>query len=194
MVADIAHGFILACDFLSSLENPLGSFVFLCGVLYLLQGGLDCLRPGRKVVEQEEQEEGRRPRMAVERVDDSPVVELNTLTNKMKQKSRKIVLDAEQGEARTAIQKCKNFLSSVQSSNFACKIFINSWEDIDGIKNFDRIVSNIGVQLRLPKEDVEGIKLAALGGCSKRDYLSFDCAMKEKGQVRLNKTCFQILL
>ena len=44
MVADIAHGFILACDFLSSLENPLSSFVFLCGVLYLLQAGLSCLR------------------------------------------------------------------------------------------------------------------------------------------------------
>ena len=66
--------------------------------------------------------------MAVERVDDSPAVEQNTLTNKIKQKSRKIVMDAEQGEARTAIEKCKNFLSSVQSSNFACKIFINSWE------------------------------------------------------------------
>ena len=46
-------------------------------------------------------------------------------------------------------------------------------------------MNNIGVQLRLPKEDVEGIKLAAMGGSSKRDYLSFDCAMKEKGQVRL---------
>ena len=124
MVADIAHGFILACDWLWSLENPLSSFVFLCGVLYLLQAGLDCLRPRRKVVEAEEA----RLRLTAERVDDSPVVELNTLTNKMKQKSRKIVMDAERGEARTAIQKCKNFLSAVQSSNFACKIFINSWE------------------------------------------------------------------
>ena len=44
MVADIAHGFLLASDFLSSLENPLSSFVFLCGVLYLLQAGLGCLR------------------------------------------------------------------------------------------------------------------------------------------------------
>ena len=122
MVADIAHGFILACDFLSSLENPLSTFVFLCGVLYLLQTGLHCLWPARK------EEEEARVRLTVDRVDDSPVVELNTLTNKMKQKSRKIVMDAEQGEARTAIQKCKNFLSSVQSSNFACKIFINSWE------------------------------------------------------------------
>ena len=121
-MADIAHGFILACDWLSSLENPLSSFVFLCGVLYLLQAGLDCLRPRRKVAEAEG------ARLTAERVDDSPVVELNTLTNKMKQKSRKIVMDAERGEARTAIQKCKNFLSAVQSSNFACKIFINSWE------------------------------------------------------------------
>ena len=81
------------------------------------------LRPGRK-----EEEEEVRLRMVVERLDDSPAVEQNTLTNKIKQKSRKIVMDAEQGEARTAIEKCKNFLSSVQSSNFACKIFINSWE------------------------------------------------------------------
>ena len=122
MVADIADGFILACDFLASLENPLSSFVFLCGLLYLLQAGLNCLRPGRKV------EEEARVKLTVERVDDSPVVELNSLTNKMKQKSRKIVMDAERGEARMAIQKCKNFLSAVRSSNFACKIFINSWE------------------------------------------------------------------
>ena len=81
------------------------------------------LRPGRK-----EKEEEVRLRMVVDRLDDSPAVEQNTLTNKIKQKSRKIVMDAEQGEARTAIEKCKNFLSSVQSSNFACKIFINSWE------------------------------------------------------------------
>ena len=66
--------------------------------------------------------------LSVARVDDSPLVEHTTLTQKIKQKSRKIVMDAEQGEARTAIEKCKNFLSSVQSSNFACKIFINSWE------------------------------------------------------------------
>ena len=51
-------------------------------------------------------------------------------------------------------------------------------------------MNNIGVQLRLPKEDVEGIKLAAMGGSSKRDYLSFDCAMKEKGQVRLKEKLY----
>ena len=139
--------------------------------------------------------------MSVARVDDSSLVEHTALTQKIKQKSRKIVMDCEQGEARSVIQKCKKFLSTVQSSNFACKIFINSWEvrtlsvsttcgltlilqDIDGIKNFDKIVYNIGAQLRLPKDDIEGIKLAAMGGSSRRDYLSFDCAMKDKGQVR----------
>ena len=55
-------------------------------------------------------------------------------------------------------------------------------------------MNNIGVQLRLPKEDVEGIKLAAMGGSSKRDYLSFDCAMKEKGEVRLKEKNIFILM
>jgi hypothetical protein len=62
-------------------------------------------------------------------------------------------------------------------------------------------VNNVGTQLRLPKEDIEGLKLCATGGrrCrlahwalyhpgrpSKRDYLAFDCAMREEGQVRLH--------
>ena len=42
----------------------------------------------------------------------------------------------------------------------------------------------MGAQLKLPKEDIEGIKLSAMGGSSKRDYLAFDCAMKDKGEVR----------
>ena len=101
-----------------------------------------------------------------------------------------------------AIEKCKKFLTAVQSSNFQCKIFINSWEvtgnflfiitsenwivckDIEGRSNFEKIVTNMGAQLKLPKEDVEGIKLAAMGGCTKRDYLAFDCAIKDKGEVR----------
>ena len=66
--------------------------------------------------------------MAVERVDEAPIIEHNALTQKMKQKSKKIVMDAEKGEAKMAIDKCKKFLSAVQSSNFQCKIFINSWE------------------------------------------------------------------
>ena len=66
--------------------------------------------------------------MAVERVDEGPIIEHNALTQKMKQKSKKIVMDAEKGEAKMAIDKCKKFLSAVQSSNFQCKIFINSWE------------------------------------------------------------------
>ena len=48
-------------------------------------------------------------------------------------------------------------------------------------------MTNIGAQLKLPKEDIEGIKLAAMGGSSKRDYLAFDCAMKDKGEVRYTK-------
>jgi hypothetical protein len=52
------------------------------------------------------------------------------------------------------------------------------------VKSFEKIVTNIGAQLRLPKEDIEGIKLSAMGGSSKRDYLAFDCAMKDKGEVR----------
>ena len=67
-------------------------------------------------------------RLSMARVDDSPLVEHTALTHKMKQKSKKIVMAAEQGEARSVIEKCKKFLSTVQSSNFACKIFINSWE------------------------------------------------------------------
>ena len=43
-------------------------------------------------------------------------------------------------------------------------MFFFQYQDIEGVKNFERIVNNIGVQLRLPKEDVEGIKLAAMGG------------------------------
>ena len=66
--------------------------------------------------------------MTVDRIDDAPIVEQNSLTNKIKQKSRKIVMDAEKGEAKMAIEKCKKFLTAVQSSNFQCKIFINSWE------------------------------------------------------------------
>ena len=38
--------------------------------------------------------------------------------------------------------------------------------------------------MKLPKEDIEGIKLSAMGGSSKRDYLTFDCAIKDKGAVR----------
>ena len=66
--------------------------------------------------------------MEIDRVDDAPIIEHNALTQKMKQKSKKIVMDAEKGEAKMAIDKCKKFLSAVQSSNFQCKIFINSWE------------------------------------------------------------------
>ena len=37
-------------------------------------------------------------KMTVDRVDDTPIVEHNTLTQKIKQKSKKIVMDAEKGK------------------------------------------------------------------------------------------------
>jgi len=90
--------------------------------------------------------------------------ENEAFTRQMAAKSRKIVMDAEHGEAKGAIDRCKKFLNNVETSQFACKIFINSWEDIEGVKNFERIVNNVGAQLRLPKEDIEGLKLCATGG------------------------------
>jgi len=186
LVADIAAGVVFVVDILSSMENPGNTFVMLCGCLYLFQTLLQLIKPEKK-------EENISLRMTVDRVDDTPMVEHNTLTQKIKQKSKKIVMDAEKGEAKMAIEKCKKFLTAVQSSNFQCKIFINSWEDIEGKNNFDKIVTNIGAQLKLPKEDVEGIKLAAMGGSSKRDYLAFDCAMKEKGEVRLHTGGYSVV-
>jgi len=115
-----------------------------------------------------------------------------TFTQKMKLKSTKIVDEGEKGEMKKAIEKCKKFLSTVQATNFACKIFINSWEDIDGIENFEKIVVNIGKQLKLPEEDIEGIKLSAMGGKSKKDYLAFECAMKNEGAVRLHTGGYQV--
>ena len=38
--------------------------------------------------------------MTIDRVDDTPIVEHNTLTQKIKQKSKKIVMDAEKGKER----------------------------------------------------------------------------------------------
>jgi len=186
VIADIASGVITLCDFFSSLENPANTFVALCCCLYLLQFVIKFSRAEKK-------SENISVKMTVDRVDETPFVEHNTLTQKMKQKSKKIVMDAEKGEAKLAIDKCKKFLTAVQSSNFQCKIFINSWEDIDGKSNFDKIVTNVGAQLKLPKDDIEGIKLAGMGGSSKRDYLSFDCAMKEKGEVRLHTGGYSVM-
>ena len=61
------------------------------------------------------------------------------------------------------------------------------------MNSFEKIVTNIGVQLKLPKEDIEGIKLSAMGGSSKRDYLAFDCAMKDKREVRLHTGGYSVL-
>ena len=46
----------------------------------------------------QQQEEREEVGLRAERVDSSPVVEHNSLTQKIKQKSRKIVMDAEKGE------------------------------------------------------------------------------------------------
>ena len=61
------------------------------------------------------------------------------------------------------------------------------------MNSFEKIVTNIGVQLKLPKEDIEGIKLSAMGGSSKRDYLAFDCAIKDQRKVRLHMGGYSIL-
>jgi len=108
-----------------------------------------------------------------------------SFTQKMKEKSTRIVDEAENGEMKQAIEKCKKFMSSVEASNFACKIFVNSWEEIEGMENFEEIVENIGKQLKLPDDDILGIKLSARGGKSRRDYLAFECAMKDEGKGRI---------
>jgi len=186
LVADIAYGLVLVVDFLYTLEHPLYTLSLGVSSIYFLTLLF-------KIVTSGGSSQNISFKMTVDRVDDAINIEHNSLTQKMKVKSQKIVMDAEKGEAKLAIEKCKKFLSGVESSNFKCKIFINSWEDIDGLKSFDRIVSNIGIQLKLPKEDVEGIKLAAMGGSSKRDYLAFDCAMKDKGEVRLHTGGYSVL-
>ena len=93
MIADIASGVLSLCDFFSSLENPANTFVALCGCLYLLQFVMKFSRPDKK-------SENISVKMTVDRVDDTPFVEHNTLTQKMKQKSKKIVMDAEKGIER----------------------------------------------------------------------------------------------
>ena len=121
VVADLASGLLTAVDFLASLENPANTFLITLGCVFLIKFFISLLQPTRA-------DNDISLKMTVDRVDDSPIVEYNNLTQKIKQKSKKIVMDAEKGEAKMAIDKCKKFLSAVQSSNFQCKIFINSWE------------------------------------------------------------------
>jgi len=116
-----------------------------------------------------------------------------SFTEKMRRKSTKIVDTAETGEMKQAIEKCKKFLSTVQATNFTCKIFNDSFQEIDGVENFDKIVENVGKQLKLPEEDIEGIKLSAMGGNRKRDYLAFECAMRDGGSVRLHTGGYQVV-
>lgn len=114
-------------------------------------------------------------------------------TKKMRKKSMRIVDEAENGELKQTVEKCKRFLSSFEASNFACKIFVNSWEDIEGVKNFEKIVENEGEQLELPEKTIEGIKLSALAGKGKKDYLAFECAIKNGGKVRLHTGGYQVI-
>ena len=120
-MADIAHGLVLVMDFLSTLEHPLYSILLGLGCIYFLSLLF-------KIISGQSTPENLSFKMTVDRVDDSINLEQNSLTHKMKIKSQKIVMDAEKGEAKLAIEKCKKFLSAVESSNFKCKIFINSWE------------------------------------------------------------------
>ena len=121
IVADIAYGAVMVMEFLLAIEDPLYTLFLGFGCLYFLSLLF-------KVVNYQKSSENISFKMTVDRVDESLNIEQNSLTHKMKVKSKKIVMDAEKGEAKLAIDKCKKFLSSVESSNFKCKIFINSWE------------------------------------------------------------------
>ena len=83
--------------------------------------------------------------MTVDRLDDSINLERNSLTHKTKIKSQTIMMNAEKGEAKLAMEKCKKFLSAIsRSSNLKCKIFLNSWEvnilvkHIEALKNISQ--------------------------------------------------------
>ena len=112
---------MVVTDFVSSLEHPLYSLLLGLGCLYILSLLF-------KQIFGQSNNQNLSFKMTVDRVDDAVNLDHNSLTQKMKMKSQKIVMDAEKGEAKLAIEKCKKFLSSVESSNFKCKIFINSWE------------------------------------------------------------------
>ena len=92
MIADVASRVLALCDFFSSLENPTNTFVALCGCMYLLQFLVKFSRSSEK------KSENISLKMTIDRVDDTPIVEHNTLTQKIKQKSKKIVMDAEKGK------------------------------------------------------------------------------------------------
>ena len=59
--------------------------------------------------------------------------------------------------------------------------FIPLFQEIEGVEQFGEIVDNIGKILKLPEENINGIKLAAGGKGAKRDTLAFECAMKDNG-------------
>jgi len=118
--------------------------------------------------------------------------EINSFEEKMRTKSRKIVDAAEKGELKEAVEKCKKFLTTIQASTFECKCELNSWEEIESVEQFQEIVDNIGKIMKLPEDNINGIKLAAGGKGAKRDTLAFECAMKDNGTVRLHTGGYQV--
>jgi len=118
--------------------------------------------------------------------------EINSFEEKMRTKSRKIVDAAESGELQQAVEKCKKFLSTIEASTFECKCELNSWEEIESVEQFRDIVDNIGKIMKLPEDNINGIKLAAGGKGAKRDTLAFECAMKDNGSVRLHTGGYQV--
>jgi len=135
-----------------------------------------------------------------ESTEDQIVKKEMNFEQKMKTKSVKIVEAAEKGELKEAVERCKKFLSNIKASTFECKCEINSWEEIEGIEQFGKIVDNIGKTLKLPEDNINGIKLAASGKAARRDTLAFECAMRDqgkgkgkgKGKVRLHTGGYQV--
>merc|ERR1711872_491491 len=82
-----------------------------------------------------------------ESTEDQIVKKEMNFEQKMKTKSLKIVEAAEKGELKEAVERCKKILSNIKASTFECKCEINSWEEIDGIEQFGKIVDNIGKTL-----------------------------------------------
>jgi len=111
---------------------------------------------------------------------------------KMKTKSVNIVEAAEKGELKEAVERCKKCLSNIKASTFECKCEINSWEEIEGIEQFGKIVDNIGKTLKLPENIINGIKLAASGKAASRNTLAFECALRDQGKVRLHTGGYQV--
>ena len=60
-------------------------------------------------------------------------------------------------------------------------------QEIEGVEQFEKIVDNIGETLKLPPQNITGIKLAAGGKGAKKDTLAFECAMKDDGLGKIGR-------